>query len=75
MTITLGAIEKRPGWDWMIVFRDPEDNGLIPCQVFGVMSALLAVQQAHADAGLPNECEILAIVRSDMMREVMDEIA
>lgn len=62
--------EKRPGHDWTVVFRDPDDNALISCAIFGCNTAEQVAEQAHADAGMPLDSDILLIVRSDAETEV-----
>jgi len=68
------TLEKRPGYDWLVVFCDIEGNELISGSIFGVMTAELAVAQAHDDLGMPKDCDILAIIRSDVVAEVKKEL-
>jgi hypothetical protein len=64
-------IEKRTGHDWTVVFRDPDDNSLLVTSVFGVNTAEQAVEQAHVDAGMPEDSDILLVVRDDASEEVL----
>ncbi len=63
-------IEKRAGYDWVVSFRDIDDNSIIEATIFGVMSAAQVAQQAHADASLSDDYEIVAIVRYDVVDEI-----
>lgn len=55
--------EKRPGWDWDLVFVNSDDGETIECRIFGVMTIRQVLDQAHVDAALPDEFEVIAIQR------------
>lgn len=67
-------IEKRTGHDWTVVFRDT-DNSLMVASLFGVNTMEQAAKQAHADCAMPEECDIVAIIRDRDAAEVLKEIA
>lgn len=66
-------VEKRPGRDWSVVFRDT-DGSLISGELYGVDTLAEAAAQAHADCAMPPECELIAVVATDDAPEIMDEI-
>ncbi len=64
-------IEKRTGHDWLIVFRDIEDDSLIAASLYGINTLEDAAAQAHADCGMPKDCAIVFIVRQGELSKAL----
>lgn len=56
-------LERRPGFDWNVIFIDPDDNSLIAGVILGLMTIEQVVKQAHIDMALPDDCELISISR------------
>lgn len=66
-------VEKRPGWDWIVLYQAFDDPPAI-MNVFGAMSFAEAMQEAVDSLtdcellGIEPDYEIIAIVREDFWR-------
>jgi hypothetical protein len=67
-------VEKRTGWDWTVVFRNPDDGEIIPASIFGVVGMQKVVENAYNDTAMPEDWDIIAIIRQDQSEAVLKEV-